>query len=423
MEEEAQKSTVSARFANSNELLKIAINKYRKHAKIYLLILLFPTLVEVIFISLQQIFVNQGTSLPALVAIIIGEILLIIASMLGQLALLYAANDDMLTVEGAYIKAWKNFLPYLWVTLLTGIIISIGYVLLIVPGIIWMIYYSLVSYVFVNENLRGRAALNKSKEYVKGYWWALFIRYIYIFVILIILELLASGLLSIIDVIGLHGIKQLLEPFISFFTIPLDVLFSFAIYEQLKSFTSLPSKTVSKKDSAGAVVASLLGIIIIMVPTLLLAVYILLFRPFQMSGDSMTPTYTNNEYFLIDIAAAKSGDLKRGDVVVFVAPPDHEKDFIKRIVGLPGDTIMIKNGNVYINGKKLNESAYLGSNIKTDGGTFLQDGQTLTIPQGEYFVLGDNRESSADSRDWGFVDQKEMIGDAMFCYWNCPVKK
>lgn len=131
----------------------------------------------------------------------------------------------------------------------------------------------------------------------------------------------------------------------------------------------------------------------------------------------MFPTFHNGEYVLTDLIALKLGDVKRGDVVVFIAPPDHEKDFIKRIIGLPGDTISLNNGYVYLNNQKLAEGKYLNSSVKTYGEGFLKDGQTITVPQDEYFVLGDNRSYSSDSRDWGFVQKNELIGESFFVYW------
>ncbi|MCL5010168.1 MAG: signal peptidase I [Patescibacteria group bacterium] len=172
-----------------------------------------------------------------------------------------------------------------------------------------------------------------------------------------------------------------------------------------------------------AIIRKIYAFLIDTVQTFLLAasvflvIYIFLFRPFEVDGLSMFPTFHNGDYVLTNLITLKLGNIKRGDVVVFVAPPDHQKDFIKRIIGLPGDTIMLKNGNVYLNNHRLNESRYLGPNVKTYGETFLEDGQTITVPPNEYFVMGDNRPYSSDSRDWGFVKRSELIGESFFVYW------
>ncbi len=156
---------------------------------------------------------------------------------------------------------------------------------------------------------------------------------------------------------------------------------------------------------------------LLLAASVFLVIYIFLFRPFQVSGLSMFPTFHNGEYVLTNLIILRFEDVKRGDVVVFIAPPDHEKDFIKRVIGLPGDTIYLKNGDVYLNNQRLDESRYLKDNVKTYGEGFLKDGQTITVPSDEYFVLGDNRAYSSDSRDWGFVKKSELIGESFFVYW------
>ncbi|MGA2968155.1 MAG: signal peptidase I [Candidatus Levyibacteriota bacterium] len=156
-----------------------------------------------------------------------------------------------------------------------------------------------------------------------------------------------------------------------------------------------------------------------------LVIYAFLFRPFNVDGQSMYPNFHNGEYVITNLIGfedfkiyhANFGTLKLGDVVVFIAPPDPTKDYIKRVIGVPGDKVMIKGGSVYLNGKLLNESAYLNSDIKTYEGAFLAEGQTVTVPENEYFVLGDNRAESSDSRTWGFVTKDEIVGKSLLVYW------
>lgn len=148
-----------------------------------------------------------------------------------------------------------------------------------------------------------------------------------------------------------------------------------------------------------------------------LFIYLVIARPFQVSGDSMYPTYKDREYIFTNIVGVKLKHFNRGDVIVFKAPVDQSKDFIKRIIGLPGEQIMLKDGSVYINGRNLDESAYLSPDVRTDGREFLAEGQTITVPQGEVFVMGDNRQYSSDSRDWGFLKESDIIGKSFFVYW------
>lgn len=154
-------------------------------------------------------------------------------------------------------------------------------------------------------------------------------------------------------------------------------------------------------------------------PVVFFVTYVFFFRPFAINGDAMHPTLKDKEYVLTNLINLRFANPSRKDIVVFVAPPDPKKDFIKRVIGLPGDTVMLQNGRVYLNGQLQNESKYLNSDVKTYGGDFLKDNQTITVPQDQYFVLGDNRQYSSDSREWGFVPAKNIIGTVMFCYWNC----
>jgi signal peptidase I len=160
---------------------------------------------------------------------------------------------------------------------------------------------------------------------------------------------------------------------------------------------------------------------LLLVFAVFLVIYIFLFRPFQVSGNSMYPTFLDREYILTNIIALRFNKPKQGDVVVFKAPPDPEKDYIKRVIGIPGDTIMIKGGVVYVNKKILDENTYLDPTVKTYPGSFLAENFAVTVPPNSYFVLGDNRTGSSDSREWGFVPFSSIVGESLFVYW--PVNK
>ena len=148
-----------------------------------------------------------------------------------------------------------------------------------------------------------------------------------------------------------------------------------------------------------------------------LVIYVFLFRPFQVSGNSMLPTFFDKEYILTNIITLRFNKPKQGDIIVFKAPPDPEKDYIKRVIGIPGDTIMIKNGDIYVNEKLLDQNAYLAPAAKTYGASFLKENITITVPTDSYFVLGDNRSGSSDSREWGFVPFESIVGKSLFVYW------
>lgn len=137
------------------------------------------------------------------------------------------------------------------------------------------------------------------------------------------------------------------------------------------------------------------------------------FQPFVVEGFSMEPNFTDQEYLLINKVTYRFSAPQRGDVVVFVAPNVPGIDYIKRIIGLPGEKIGIKNQNIYINNKLLEEK-YLSPDVKTviqnDKNTSLE----LTLNDNEYFVLGDNRDHSSDSRVFGPLPKKNIVGKAWF---------
>lgn len=111
---------------------------------------------------------------------------------------------------------------------------------------------------------------------------------------------------------------------------------------------------------------------------------------------------------------------KRGDVIVFIYPLDRKKDFIKRLVGLPGDTVEIKGGSIYINGTPAPEAIF-NQIYYYNKGEFGTELGKIIVPKDSYFVLGDNSATSKDSRYWGFVAKSDLLGQAMFIYW--PIQR
>lgn len=156
---------------------------------------------------------------------------------------------------------------------------------------------------------------------------------------------------------------------------------------------------------------------ILLAASIFLVVYIFLFRPFQVSGESMFPTYKNKEYILTSLIHIRFQELKKGDVIVFKSPTDPDKDYIKRVMATEGDSIYIQEGLVFVNGKKVDESKYLDDDVRTYGGNFLQEGIPVTVPPDNYMVFGDNRPFSSDSREWGYLVKSKVIGKSLFVYW------
>jgi len=145
--------------------------------------------------------------------------------------------------------------------------------------------------------------------------------------------------------------------------------------------------------------------------------YLFLFQPHQVRGSSMYPNLHDADYLLTDKISYRLGQPKRDDIVIFVAPKNEEYDYIKRIIGMPGDKIKIDEGDVYRNGELLDESLYLNNTVKTYGEAYLRNGEETTVPDQSYFVMGDNRDNSSDSRNFGPVPYKNIVGKAWIRYW------
>ena len=110
------------------------------------------------------------------------------------------------------------------------------------------------------------------------------------------------------------------------------------------------------------------------------------------------------------------GHPQRGDIIVFVFPEDRTKDFIKRLIGLPGDQIEIKDGGIYINGQQMQDPR-MKNIYYYNRGNYGQEGGSITVPPGHYFAMGDNSGSSYDSRYWGFIDESDIVGKADVLFW------
>lgn len=159
--------------------------------------------------------------------------------------------------------------------------------------------------------------------------------------------------------------------------------------------------------------------------SIFLVLYLFIMQPHQVNGQSMDPTFHHAEYVMTDKLSYKFGSPDRGEVVVFEAPPAANCpegsgcDFIKRVIGVPGDTVEVRDSHVYINNVMLTET-YLADTVETLPGAFTNHGP-IVVPPGNYFVMGDNREHSSDSRAWGPVTLDRIVGKVFFRYW--PVNR
>jgi signal peptidase I len=130
---------------------------------------------------------------------------------------------------------------------------------------------------------------------------------------------------------------------------------------------------------------------------------------FRVEGMSMEPNFHDGQFLLINKLAYKLGEVERGDVIVFRYPRDPSRDFIKRVVGLPGEAVKVVNGQVYVNGQLLGDDYNLAPASYSSG--------EVTLGADEVFVLGDNRPNSSDSHTWGPLPLRLIIGRVVLSYW------
>ncbi len=137
---------------------------------------------------------------------------------------------------------------------------------------------------------------------------------------------------------------------------------------------------------------------------------VFLFQPFYIPSGSMEPTLQDGDRIIVNKITYRFTELHRGDIIVFKYPVNPKRDFIKRVIGLPGETVQIKNSILYVNGRVVTQP-FLPKGLK------YADYRLVTVPENAYFMMGDNRNNSEDSRVWGFLPRENVVGKAMLIYW------
>lgn len=155
--------------------------------------------------------------------------------------------------------------------------------------------------------------------------------------------------------------------------------------------------------------------VVILALAIVIPIRYFLFQPFFVKGQSMEPNFDDGDYLIVDEISYRLRSPERGEVVVFKYPNEPSQRYIKRVIGLPGETVEIKNGQVKIYNDKgvevLNENSYLSDSVLTQGNL------KMTLGKDDFFVLGDNRPLSYDSRRWGVVPRENLIGRVLLRAW------
>jgi len=155
---------------------------------------------------------------------------------------------------------------------------------------------------------------------------------------------------------------------------------------------------------------------IVFVGSFFIVIYLFIFQPNQVKGASMMPNFHSEDYILTSKITYKFNKISRGDIIVFKSPKNPDIDYIKRIIGLPGDKVMVKNGQVFVNSHLVQEN-YISvqTNVWQEG--FIKEAIPITVPQGYLFVMGDNRPHSSDSREFGPIPIRDIIGKVFYRYY------
>lgn len=155
---------------------------------------------------------------------------------------------------------------------------------------------------------------------------------------------------------------------------------------------------------------------IVFVGSLFIVVYLFVAQPNQVKGASMDPTFGTGDYIFTSKITYKMRSFHRGDVIVFKSPSNPDIEYIKRIIGIPGDVVMVKDSEVFVNGRHLTET-YIDAKTNLWEGGFTKNGEGSTVPEDMLFVMGDNRPRSSDSREFGPITQESVIGQVFYRYF------
>ena len=169
------------------------------------------------------------------------------------------------------------------------------------------------------------------------------------------------------------------------------------------------------------------SIVIAVILALLIREFVV--QAFKIPSGSMIPTFQIGDRIFVnkfiygaripftDIRLPALRQPQRGDIIVFRSPEPPKKDFVKRLIALEGETMEIKDGNILINGKPINGPSSIRSVYYYNVAPYGKEGMAMKVPKDSFFAMGDNSANSRDSRYWGFVPKKNLIGKAIFIYW------
>ncbi|MBN1793718.1 MAG: signal peptidase I [Candidatus Omnitrophica bacterium] len=170
------------------------------------------------------------------------------------------------------------------------------------------------------------------------------------------------------------------------------------------------------KPSTKAIIREYIeSIVIALILALLIRTFVV--QAFKIPTGSMRPTLLEGDRILVNRFIYRFQKPQRGDVIVFKFPDNPKRDFIKRLIATEGESVEIRSGDIYVNGELMLVPPQIRDRFYYNRGVFGQEGMVVIVPEDSFFVLGDNSGSSKDSRYWGFVPKRYLVGKAFFIYW------
>ena len=191
----------------------------------------------------------------------------------------------------------------------------------------------------------------------------------------------------------------------------LAIFYRHKIVRELSFLRTQPKAWVKEKWKNWGEPFFIAALLAILIRTFLLG-------PYKIPTGSMRPTFLEGDRIFVDKISYRFYTPKRGDILVFKYPLDKKKDFVKRLVGLPGDRIEIRDGKLIINDQSLDDVPFSEHYYyNRDDWDYGKREELIVVPPDSYFVLGDNSAQSSDSRNWGFIPQKNLVGKAFIIWW------
>jgi len=222
-----------------SDLLSRTWQIYKERIWVFVGIMILPVIIGIVValifgglfvLQIKQFFEPGLILLPILIVLVLIAIIIILWS---RVALLFAIKEriEKIGIRESFVKSWPKIISYLWISILVGFVTIIGFLLFIIPGIIFSIWFSLAAYVLVAENLTGTKALSRSKQLVSGYWWKIFWRFLIVGIIALIISLVIS---FIRELIGIPREIDISSIIIALFFTPFAATYTFLIYEDLR---------------------------------------------------------------------------------------------------------------------------------------------------------------------------------------------